>query len=83
MALSLLPPSREEISAVERVLSEAHNQPVDGYWRSIAEACCEAQKDAQLKGFLRETVAEFERRMDYLQDAQDDARFEAAAEECR
>lgn len=56
-AINSTRPSSAEVTAVERVLAEAHNQPMDGYWRSLAEASLEAAKDAQLREFVKEVDA--------------------------
>lgn len=49
-AINVSAPSLAEVDAAERVLAEAHNHPMDGYWRPLAEAALEAAKDAELDG---------------------------------
>lgn len=56
-AINSTRPSSAEVTAVEHVLAEAHNQPMDGYWRPLAEASLEAAKDAQLREFVKEIDA--------------------------
>lgn len=60
MALNPSAPARYEVDAAERVLADAHNQPCDGYWRSLAEAALEAAKEAQLREFIVIVDREFD-----------------------
>jgi hypothetical protein len=57
MEINTTRPTRGEVNAAEKVLAEAHSQPCDGYWRSLAEAALEAAKDAQLSEFAAEVDA--------------------------
>jgi len=45
-------PTEAEVDALERVLSDAHSQPCDGYWREIARAGLEAAKAVEMNGFV-------------------------------
>lgn len=54
------PPTNAQVTAGERVLAEAHGHPVDGFWRSLAEAVIEAAKEAEQEEFVAEIEA-FER----------------------
>lgn len=40
-------PTRAEVDAAELVIAEAHDEPADGYWRSVAEAAIVAARKAQ------------------------------------
>ena len=58
LRVSLPAPAEHEVDAVERVLADAHSQPCDHYWRSIAAECLEAAKQAQLQSVLASIDAE-------------------------
>lgn len=51
-------PSTAEVDALERVLSEAHGQNPDGYWRALAEEGLEAAKGAAMRDAVAAIDAE-------------------------
>lgn len=59
-AVNCSAPTRVEVDAAEKVLADAHSQPADGYWRTLAEDALQAAKDAQLREFIAIVDREFD-----------------------
>ncbi len=57
-------PTEAQVDAVERVLADAANDPVDGYHRALARECCEAMLDAELAEFAAVVHQEFGDRLE-------------------